>query len=641
MENTNSGYTLITIKELFDKGKRAFRIPEYQRGYSWEKEQREDLMKDILYVLEGNYTHYTGTIVATATKDVKTSIESYDIVDGQQRLTTLILLLSVIYNSYSDTLEDGFPKFIKDIETLYIRSNQEEGNTIRKFTLQSEHDDVFYNLVCGIMTGYTSKTKSEQNLKDAIKEFSLWIEEYKTIKEDIAKTIIDKLGFLFYTPDNSNEIGIMFEVINNRGKDLSELEKVKNYLIYFADKNNVADLKIKVEEKWGNILKNLNVIGHNSNQQENSFLRNCWIVFQDKNKSRSHNVYDNLKLSFHVSNKKNWKRLCDFIDFVDEASLTYRKLYSRQEVNSEKERKVLKLIAFQPQTASILPLLIAIYARDIDALGENSEMLVKLLKIIEKLNFRYYVLNVASRSDSGQGEIFHWAYHFFNNKHYSPEVLYEHIINFIHRNVPDKKMVEYLTLDKDEPYDYIHWQGLKYFLANYENHLRKKKKESIDLSKYLAARDKESSNNFYHREHIWAIKEFTVINDEEKRDINKRRLGNFILLKESQNIKVSNARVEDKLHLYWEDRENDPNTLMIRKLKKLFEDAKTEVKGRRTRKTYKYWLELYQLFLDKREQKLVNFALKRWRVEELPEESKIKEVTINSFVADKNEVYSF
>ncbi len=632
MNKRENGYKLIYLYQLFDNGNRYFKVPSYQRGYSWEKEQREDLMKDIEYVIEGNYTHYTGTIVGTPSRNSKTS-NTFDIVDGQQRLTTLVLLLSVIYHNYQD---EEFPnKSIAGIFENYIVSNSNSGNSLRKFELQLEHDNLFYDLILNKQVSRNPRTKSEQNLIDAVIEFKKWIKKNKEIIPQIEKAVTNKLGFLFYTPENSKEIGIMFEVINNRGKELSELEKVKNYLIYFADKNNKSDLRHNVEQKWGNILVNLNEIGHHSNQQENSFLRNCWIVFEDTNKSKSHYVYDNLKERFNVGNPEKWKRLFSFVDFLDEASLTYKKLYTREDIKNEEEKEVLLLIALQPQIASVLPLLISLYAT-----CPETEERVKQLKLIEKLNFRYYVLNVANRSDSGQGQIFAMAYNLFNNENYNLNNFYETMILFIKHRVPDNKFIQYLTLDKDEPYDYIHWQGLKYFLANYEHNLKEKGKETADMIRILASRNKKSPNDFFHREHIFAVKDFTVINDVDERDINKRRLGNFILLKETQNIKVSKNRPENKIKLYWEDRENEPNTLMIRELKNIFQKAQKEIDSKRTKKTWKYWYELYQLFFDRREQKLIEFALSRWRVDELPKDNKIYNFSINSFT-DKNEVYTY
>lgn len=80
-------YELLSLKDIFDSGNRRFRIPDYQRGYSWEKSQRKDLIEDIEYIIEGGYAyrHYTGTIVASRNEDLsdRDGIKTYDIVDGQ------------------------------------------------------------------------------------------------------------------------------------------------------------------------------------------------------------------------------------------------------------------------------------------------------------------------------------------------------------------------------------------------------------------------------------------------------------------------------------------------------------------------------------------------------------------------------
>jgi len=93
---SKNNYELLGLKDIFSYGNRAFIIPEYQRGYSWGKKQREDLLVDIQNLFISSYRHYTGTIVASYKRTEE--VEIYDIVDGQQRLTTLVILLSVMYN---------------------------------------------------------------------------------------------------------------------------------------------------------------------------------------------------------------------------------------------------------------------------------------------------------------------------------------------------------------------------------------------------------------------------------------------------------------------------------------------------------------------------------------------------------------
>ena len=103
------GYSsLMSLNELFEG--RFFEIPDYQRGYSWEKQQLEDLTQDIVNMFNKQHMHFTGTIVA-AQKNKK--VNTFDIVDGQQRLTTLIILVKEIINQHNDKYGHLIEKFIQ------------------------------------------------------------------------------------------------------------------------------------------------------------------------------------------------------------------------------------------------------------------------------------------------------------------------------------------------------------------------------------------------------------------------------------------------------------------------------------------------------------------------------------------------
>ena len=638
MTGSKSEYELYSLSQLFQGGDRSFRIPDYQRGYSWETRQRLDLQKDIEYIIQNGfgYKHFTGTVVASKNEkqSQENGLETFDIVDGQQRLTTLVILLSVIGHKLQKT--EIHCKYTGDqILESFVASGQGTGNTIRKFFSGREQDELFKNLILkGSARGKIISSKSEQNLVDALNEFHTWVNDENIC--DITKCVLDNLGFLLYAPQNDKEIGIMFEVINNRGKPLSQLEKIKNYVIYYADKNGLSDLKKQVHESWPHILNNLNKVQLTSNDQENSFLRNCWIVFGNTNKSKSYQVYDEVKSKWGADSKKSWQKLKDFILFLQSASLTYTKLILKEDASGP-EKIWLNRIHHHPRNASMTPVLLAIYERI-----QTSEQRIELLELVEKLNFRFYVTGIAGRADSGQGDFFWWAHSLYNSfeqqNHWGELVdfhwLRDKIFDYINKHASDRKFIQHLTLDKDEGGDYYHWSGLKFFLASYEEKLRNEKKESLKLGDYLSRRDSNYSNDFYHKEHIWAANDLQVLDDSNDRNFNKRRLGNFILLKETQNIKVSNKRPEVKVKEYWEDRENDPNTLMIRELKGIFTKAVEQEK--RKNRTWKYWFSIYQRFMDYHEEKLIAFALERWGIKDLA--SSVTEIKIDSFTP-KNEVY--
>ena len=584
---------LKSLEDIFKNGKRIFRIPDYQRGYSWEKQQRADLLKDIEYLIKSGYEyrHYTGTIVASKNKEetkkkAANGYEVFDVVDGQQRMTSLILLLSVICRELKKPAATSEYEH-KDIFSKFIQSGP-VGNPERKLWLGKEQDILFEDLVTKGKTSSTrgAESKSDQNLIDAVEEYEERLNE-KWLKGDdvnmdrVLKCVCKNLGFLLYAPENKTELGIMFEVINNRGKALTELEKIKNYLIYYAAKNDKRTIRDRVNTSWSYILSDLNKIKYTSNEEEDRFLRNCWIVFMDRHKSRSHRVYDGLKQKWPPDGDDHTPKILRFIDFLKAAAMYYTQYLNREGVNDKKEAYWLERISRHKADASITPLILAIFSK-----VEDQQERTGLFELLEKLNFRYYGTGIAGRSDSGQGELFGYANQFFNEKEdgdgnkIDVQWLKNKLTEFIGEQAPDKKFVEYLTLDKDEAFDYHTWNDLKFFLASYEEKLNSEEKKSINLGEMMAHRDSDNPNDFYHQEHIWAkgddskakaYKDVLKAKANKKLNVNKRRLGNFMLLNEGLNILVSDDPPEVKINKYFKVEKNTPKTLMIKELKDFFQ----------------------------------------------------------------------
>lgn len=637
-----AAFQLLTLNDIFDAGKRQLCVPDYQRGYSWEVEQRSDLIGDIEQIQHQQHHHFTGTLVASAQGDTS----CFDVVDGQQRITSLVLLVSSIVRIARQKLLLSLAGLnINDVEACYICNGSDTGNTRYQLQLGSIRDPLFHEVLKhGREINQKINNKADQNIVDAAKQFDAWLSDMQDEQlANVLKTVTGKLGFLLYAPKQDAEIGLMFEVINNRGKPLSELEKIKNYLIYFAGRHNKGDLKNKVNDSWPLLLNALNTSAYTSNDDENRFLRVCWIVFEDYNKSRSYHVYDNLKQKYAPDNADNWEYLSKFVDFVVGCAQTYAALHQPQQTTLSDEEKVcLQRISLHPANASVLPLVVSLFTVEHDGIKR-----AVVLDLIEKLNFRYYVTGIANRNDSGQGELFELAHAFYNNTFERCEneqafdnyqLLVKRLMQFLNANANDHKFVQYLTLDHDESGDYYRWQGLKFFLGSYEDSLLANNNQKSRVTDFLALRDKVNPNDFFHLEHIWAAKDFTVVDDEYDRDVNKRRLGNFVILMETLNIKVGNHRPEKKVNEYFEFAKAQPNTHMIRELLMDFNQVTKymDEHGGYARKVTSYWYHLYVRFLDMREQRMVNFALNRWRVEGMIRP--VDKVIIDSY-SDKNEVF--
>ena len=232
------------------------------------------------------------------------------------------------------------------------------------------------------------------------------------------------------------------------------------------------------------------------------------------------------------------------------------------------------------------------------------------------MNFRIYVLpKVTSRADSHQGTLFSWANQYFSNnkKFHIEEMEYsslnEALTNFTNKHCNAAKFVEHLTIDKDESEDYFHWKGIKYFLARYEEELQKNNKASWDIEKILIARSKSQSGDYISLEHIWAQKNRNK--DFPSDYIEKRRLGNFVIMPLRTNIQLKAKDIPKKIdYLFVKNETKHMQVVNLKECLELKKDMKLKNKGSG------YFAELSTRINDKRETELIKFALETWKIDQ-------------------------
>lgn len=311
---------LKSIESIFN-GSTLFRIPDYQRGYAWQVEHFDDLWQDILNVLPNmKRKHYTGALKVNRVsknhamnkwKEDKSFIEKSSddallhVIDGQQRLTTIVVLLWVILNDVEHKCEVFNGKTIKTLKEKYIHTEIVKGHPF-SFYFGYENDDPSYeHLKQKIFeqdgdTGKLLETSYTKNL-DAAKEFFLkkmkeLDNKYETlandVKEKIFRIITQNLKFeLIDFSDEDIEISVIFETENNRGKKLTYLEILKNRLLYLTtlytsrNENNEAELiiirenlRLKITEAWQTIYLFLGLNKQNR-LDDDDFLKAHWTMY--------------------------------------------------------------------------------------------------------------------------------------------------------------------------------------------------------------------------------------------------------------------------------------------------------------------------------------------------------------------------
>ncbi|MGF7119334.1 DUF262 domain-containing protein [Methanobacterium oryzae] len=577
-----------TLQDLFNNS--IFKIPDYQRGYSWENQHRMDLLDDLEFL--ENKRHYTGTIVLKENDSVKGLGKTYtrfDIVDGQQRFTTILILLDAIAKELKKLNIEESSAFAEGITSIYIKDIGPTGRKIYKLELDKENDSYFQNAIIEDKSGVKRTIKSHCNLHDAKTQFEEYLNKNSTTSKSdylqflysLADKLTQSLIFTLYKVEDNAEVGVIFEVMNDRGKPLSELEKIKNYLIYLtgniSEDGESSDKRVdNINYNWKSILENLAKSKMSRNDDENRFLRMNFILnfYSDlknykkdgKRVSKTSQlayVYKKLRAYFKdLERKREYERCYEEIgEYADSLETTASRLQdiinpydtlSFQSIENKalkaEIQSIVSKIGRMDIKSNILVLMVAIYDRFI----EDPEKILEFLDICEKFAFRTYYL-IEWRSYSGQNQIYTLACDIYNNRISYEETL-SGLEDLFEYYAPDSLVEEYLANKKD----YYNWKGLKYFLFEYEvSKCWEKFKSEPQLTwSYLKKTDRKDSI-----EHILPqslerdgkkIPYWKERFNKESHEENLNKLGNLTLTTASENSKLSNKGFDQKKPIFKE-----------------------------------------------------------------------------------------
>ena len=239
------------VQEIFNLNR--FITPNYQRGYAWEYEQVNAFITDIKDATDID-EHYTGQIIV-ASKNQETlgtvSYDVYEVVDGQQRLTTISLFILCVCNRLKQIGQD--PERIidnviyKDVPILKLNDDSDE--FYRKEIIGSDN----------IKSEPQYDNKSQRNLFNAKKQITNHLESYKSKEKilEVYKTLMHKFKVNFSVLTSQLEAGLVFETMNDRGLPLNQMDKVKNYLIYLCGRLKDKKLAKIVSDNYSKVFSEL------------------------------------------------------------------------------------------------------------------------------------------------------------------------------------------------------------------------------------------------------------------------------------------------------------------------------------------------------------------------------------------------
>jgi len=468
-----------TLTSLFAES--IYQIPDYQRGYAWEEKQWKDFIQDIdALVDEGVKGHYTGTVVVYPARDATSQpygikhLKVVDVVDGQQRLTTVCLYLSVIIRALLNSGEADYKAAIP--EFLY------SGATC-KLILNNETDHIFYDLLRTGQSNTPPQSPHQRRLVTACARFQGHIDRQLTVRgaegvaylKELYYAITQKLNFTFYEIEEVSEIGMTFELMNSRGKGLSVLELLKNYLMHWVSRNepDVAErdtLTKLINQSWKATYTNLGVCRGNEDQ----CLRIAWTLYCSHT-PKNWIGYDGFKGDDYIPLRTFEKRskpatkafIVRFADGLAEISRHYASITSPTESNTVSTDELLWLtkIHHTGNTANFLPLIVAARKHRVGGSIPEGEY-IALLKALECYAYRVFLYD-GRRSNAGVSNFHRWGYEIFTQTQTLNDVS-GWVHNLTRYYAPEDK---FTTTNASPGNWYKTRLCLKYTLFEYELHL--------------------------------------------------------------------------------------------------------------------------------------------------------------------------
>lgn len=589
---------LMSISKIFSE--KIFRIPDYQRGYAWTLKEIEDFWGDLCR-LEDKKNHYVGVLTLEPAKegeyrkwvddlwiiDAKRYVPFY-VVDGQQRLTTSIILIYVIIQIMQ---EKSISKLnytsMKEISTKYIYEYMDE-NRNRTYIYGYENDNPSYAyLISQIydekVISYSSENETiyTNNLGIAKKFFyekliNMSVEELESVYTKITQHFL----FNMYTISEDIDVFVTFETMNNRGKPLSNLELLKNRLIYVStmfkvDEHEKVRLRRDINQCWKKIYhilgkgrerkllddeflvthfmlyfakkmeelerENFRIYQEFGEWQSNYLLNQYFVVQKITDKSLTladcfdyiQSLSECIEFWGNIKNPDTARfsdEIKEYIDKINFFSSTRRRYYRNAQFVDYSYLNVFMLACFK-------------------ASKNDDKKLLKFLKTLEKYLFAMEFFDGEAMEDA-EIKFVNWSEAVIKlNK---GDMVINGVIDKLEKTykaIVDNSEISKRTIEYYSKNGFYQTNWLRYFLYEYEVNLMKKSRSNIEkLNRWDYYKKGYNSiehiypENSHYQYWIDMFKEY----DSKKKMILKNSLGNFVAISTEKNGKLGNKPFPEK-----------------------------------------------------------------------------------------------
>jgi len=351
------------------EGTKQYVIPLFQRTYSWTNKEWEVLWKDLVELceMENPRTHFIGSIVNMPTVSVPEGVAKYLLIDGQQRLTTIFILLTLLRNK---ARENQNIRFADEINNTLLVNQYQDGADHYKL-MPTQVDRVTYqNLING------TPNEEENQLTRAYTYFEKKLRQIELEPERLKKVITSYFSVVSIVLNADDNPYLVFESLNAKGRPLTQADLIRNYFfmrIHIGNQENVY------KSYWLPMQTALN-------EDLTEFIRH--YLMKDGNIIKQGDVYYALKDNVSTTNA------IEYLSELKKYSVYYQRLkYPKFEKEPELEKMFRRLNRIEVTTA--YPLLLNFYSDYADGKIDKNGFLT-ILKTLENYLIRRFVCNIAT-----------------------------------------------------------------------------------------------------------------------------------------------------------------------------------------------------------------------------------------------------
>lgn len=282
-------------------GKKVYSIPRNQRKYVWDKENWKDLLEDLDFIQDTRKVHFLGSIVLnTLPNQNDDDVEYYEIVDGQQRITTIILILVVIAQIFKERKETAlFQGLLPYIQTTNINNEKscvlltDVHSCIVNLVSNVSILDNGYNTLQSLILGCITNRTQDKNIEECLKYYYDKLSIRTTIDVVSFRNALIGTNYVNIKTMGEEDAYTVFEILNARGIELEVHELLKNFILRYTVPVNNIDI---ARQEWRDEIENK--LGHHLSNFLKHYVAHKYGIY-GVTKDRA--VYDAIKKNTSVS----------------------------------------------------------------------------------------------------------------------------------------------------------------------------------------------------------------------------------------------------------------------------------------------------------------------------------------------------